>query len=1452
MNIDLQQAENLIRNNKEIAYIKRYTDNIYVDKDEMVPFADETFKSICIDLLHSANINLYSDNSIIYEELEYINTGNLLNNALASSKWSNVTSLRDLRYFSNVKAIADQDNDNEVFKNITEIDMCHITSIGTYAFLDNPGLTLYNTYNITSIGSHAFDSAVIQGMNISFNSLSSLGEYAFYNSQFNSIINLGAVQNISAHCFENAVFNNITFNANNTSISNYVFKGASINHLTGEENITTIGSNVFENAITDMDVNFPSLVSIGNNVFKNCTIANVKSLGSIAAIPEYTFYNCNNLKKIEIPSDVTTIKTHAFDGCNLLTVLEFPLSVTTIESYAIANCSRLRNIKSLGSITAFTENMVYNCPELQIVYFPDNIEDWEVTAFVNCSKLKTLANIKNYSYLDRCFSGCPVDTIWLSDDLTEVTDDGIQVCDEQFIKVIKLNHYVTDNSYHYYDTSWSPTAIQDMTELTTIDADNNVFNNDNYKSIDYIVNNAPNKMTILHAAAAYPIGQNTNNIETVSISSMAYSGGQPTYNIENVILEDNIDVSIYHYFSMNTMQTYNIYVGKYVNTIEMQSMASMNPDTDTRIINIDFSNALNLKVIQNGAFCGGKPIYNIPVWPKNIEAIQYSAFYNGSFNYNIVIPENTKYVQNGAFYYNDMHGNNIVISHNTDASILNSFNFIKNIGKIKIFDTPNYNLKVLSNAFNNVSTYNEQPLHFDNFYIPENCKISQCFYVNHGITIDNLVFPSIYDTNTSDIFNIAPYVTNIYLPDTIVNSFNANTNSVNIWNISDSISYYNIQSIANTRSLVKSVHFKPGAKSLDSNMFSNMQNLKEVEFADSIEEIKMECFSNCINLDVSIMPQNIKQLSYGAFNNCINISQLNLQNVEILQAAFTNCQGLTEVIIPSSFDGSKISSGNGSSAFLNCTNLKKVTLPNNLTTLPYAMFCNCNNLYDINIENITSLNASSLKNTSVNIDLSTCSITNIGDHALENTLTIYKPNLTLSPTITFVGKYALCASTYNSKKSMLRSVTLSPNMDTLSEGVLANHTYLGTVNNTENIKVFDTSCLGNTYINLLGANASTRECILSNQPIKKIGKSIFYETTLYRSMEKFDISNTYDGSTYSLQTVCNSTSTTSNGYNCEINISNSGVTYIDSSAFLFSFDPRYYTYNVKLNISNQKNYINLSQKCIRNTSKRSRNIKMHNGTGSWGNGNMNLTIDIDASNTSLGNIPVIDSSANVYWINVPLGEHVYIDPSTDFKVPYPTSAQGHTEAINGEDTSVYGINTLHLGPHMKDSINYGYVSLGNYSGTTIWNCSRCIDFSQSSFTTIPTYFGGSYGTSIYPIEIILGNNITTIPQAAFQKSYMLKKVDIGTGIQSIGFYAFVDTPVEILICRATTPPSVGTGHNNYRLGLYHQNLTKTGCGIFVPDESVDAYKSTWSIINIGGSEVHPASYYIHPLSELEG
>ena len=558
---------------------------------------------------------------------------------------------------------------------------------------------------------------------------------------------------------------------------------------------------------------------------------------------------------------------------------------------------------------------------------------------------------------------------------------------------------------------------------------------------------------------------------------------------------------------------------------------------------------------------------------------------------------------------------------------------------------------------------------------------------------------------------------------------------------------------------------------------------------------------------------------------------------------------LKEVIIPPSFDETKIAH-ESYGAFQECNNLKKVTLPATLTELPPSIFYNCNSLYDINLDNIMRIDGYALKNTSVNIDLSTCSITSIYDHALENTPAVYKSELTLSPTITFVGKYALCASTANTKKAVLRSVTLSPNMDTLSEGVFAYHSQLNTINNIENIKVFDTSCLTSINMTKLGLNANTHECILSNQAIRKIGEYAFANSGFYTTMKKFDISNTYDGSTYSLKYIFNGSSAgnyNNHEYGWDINLSNSGVTLIDGSAFIVSSDPRSYNYKMKLNISNQRNCISFNKNCIKNKSTRSRQESVY---GSYRY--VNLIIDIDASNSSLGNIPNIDASVKMNWINVPLGEHVYIDPSTDFYVAYPNSAAGHTETINGVDTSVYGIDTLHLGPHMSTAADTLFPYIG---GKTIWSCCRRIDFSESGFTSIPaSYFGGTYGPSVNIMteEYILGNNITSIPTAGFQQNRMLKKVDIGTGIQSIGFYAFADSPVEVLICRAATPPTLESGHNNYRLGLYHQNLSKAGCGIFVPDAAVNSYKTYWSGIDISGDEVHSVSYYIHPLSELEG
>jgi hypothetical protein len=60
--------------------------------------------------------------------------------------------------------------------------MRNISTIGSYAFLNHTGISLYNTYNITTINQRAFDSAIILNDTLAFNSLTTLGQYAFYNA----------------------------------------------------------------------------------------------------------------------------------------------------------------------------------------------------------------------------------------------------------------------------------------------------------------------------------------------------------------------------------------------------------------------------------------------------------------------------------------------------------------------------------------------------------------------------------------------------------------------------------------------------------------------------------------------------------------------------------------------------------------------------------------------------------------------------------------------------------------------------------------------------------------------------------------------------------------------------------------------------------------------------------------------------------------------------------------------------------------------------------------------------------------------------------------------------------------------------------------------------------------------------------------------------------------------
>lgn len=130
------------------------------------------------------------------------------------------------------------------------------------------------------------------------------------------------------------------------------------------------------------------------------------------------------------------------------------------------------------------------------------------------------------------------------------------------------------------------------------------------------------------------------------------------------------------------------------------------------------------------------------------------------------------------------------------------------------------------------------------------------------------------------------------------------------------------------------------------------------------------------------------------------------------------------------------------------------------------------------------------------------------------------------------------------------------------------------------------------------------------------------------------------------------------------------------------------------------------------------------------------------------------------------------------------------------------------------------------SGTLIIGCKN---------STIPSNVITLYNYCFYDCEgletIDIPDSVTTIGIQAFDNISSLKKVTIGSGVSKIGAMAFFRTNnLSKIQIKATTPPTITT------------NSFTTNVIIYVPDDSVDAYKSAniWSTM---ADRIKPLSEY---------
>lgn len=222
--------------------------------------------------------------------------------------------------------------------------------------------------------------------------------------------------------------------------------------------------------------------------------------------------------------------------------------------------------------------------------------------------------------------------------------------------------------------------------------------------------------------------------------------------------------------------------------------------------------------------------------------------------------------------------------------------------------------------------------------------------------------------------------------------------------------------------------------------FYRCSGLASVSLPNTVIEIKQQSFSGCSEMDNIYLNTNLQKIGDAAFSDCSSVSRIVLPNSvsDVGNNAFSNCTHLESIVLPNQltkisdglFNGcsslSSISIPNSVQSIGQCsferTSVTSVIIPNETTVIKFGAFCECDRLETItfgsNLERIEERAFSS------------CS----------SLLSVELPENVL-----YVGDYCFSVCTN------LRTVRLSANMTAINKGTFASCSSLSEFDTDNNI-----------------------------------------------------------------------------------------------------------------------------------------------------------------------------------------------------------------------------------------------------------------------------------------------------------------------------------------------------------------------------------------------------------------
>ena len=758
-------------------------------------------------------------------------------------------------------------------------------------------------------------------------------------------------------------------------------------------------------------------------------------------IGKYAFCSCNNLKRLTLPKDITSIEQSAFFGCSGLTSITIPSSVTAIGKWSFYDCSSLTSIELPNSTTTIDESAFQNCTSLASVTLTSNLTSIESYAFIGCSQLKDV----RYNVLDDLATYIQTD----HPEIYYINCDIKYYQNNQEITALKIPAGTTSigkNVFQKYNGIQSLTFSPALTSISDLQF-----------SCDFT------NLKSVYVGWQDPIAAGTffGDADMSNCTLYVPQGTKNTYSKADVwknfgkIIEYNNQATItleqpgtlsqkISDFDKNLLTHLKI-KGKINGTDikfirEMAGVSVMGKETDGELAYLDLSEA---QIVSGGdcyyqdysdnkhytsddelgvgffSKCKGLKAITLPGKVKSVgesafqecsslETLNLPSGITSVGNYAFLECENLKSVTlpSGLISIGDRAFNSCISLTSLDLP-----SSLTTAGEMALAGCPQLTSLTLHSGLTNIKGNNlfGGNMFYNNLkdvrYIIDS-DLETYLQSNHPI-INNIRCGIKYYLNDQEIttLEIPSGITSI--GDGVFLSSNSLTNltlSSKVTSIGES-AFRNCSNLKDVRYYIYddlATYIQKGHPAFYVNCgikyYWNNQEITTLEIPSSVTSIGNNAFYGCNGLTSVDLPSSITKMGECVFYNCQNLSSVKLPSeiTAISNSAFGECISLKNIELPAGITSI------GDDAFVNCSNLQNINLPSGITTIGTGAFWYCSNLTNVILPSaLASIGAIAFANCSnlANVTLSS-NITSIGYSAFSDCNSLKK--LTISKDVTSI------------------------------------------------------------------------------------------------------------------------------------------------------------------------------------------------------------------------------------------------------------------------------------------------------------------------------------------------------------------------------------------------------------------------------------------------------------------